>query len=269
MSVATLHAVVKACQKPAAGLKALAVVDPLDLDTQPAWHLEPTIASLDFLPGKAAFAFQADQITARLSDKTNISAPAGDMIDYFLQARVSGISPEMEYFRAKLLNRRVHIVATYQNDLQRFVPYMRIYADGDSGSSGNRNAYAFAGVARLHKPAPFLEATFDVISNYEPSAPPTTEGVVTVVEITTTDPTYTYVIPVDRWLDGIELLSGTAQTIKIGTTIGGEELSGMPVTLDAAQPFVLNGAILDTFNSHNIYFSGLEGTNTIRIWLLG
>lgn len=270
MSAVTLHAVLKVCQKPAAGLKALALIDPLDLAAQPTWHIQPTVSALSFLPGKAAFAFHPDGFSGRLSDKTNTASGAGDYIDYLLQASVSGVRPETEWFRAKLLNRRVHIVATYQNDLQRFVPYMRLAADGDSGDRSTRNGYSFSGTARLPCAAPFLEATFDVIDEYTPpSGPPTAEGVVTLVTITTDDPTYTYAVPAGKWLDGIEVRSTDAQTLSIGTSPGGDELSGMPVPLSDLQPYVANGALLDTFGSHTIYFSGLEGTNTIKIWLLG
>jgi hypothetical protein len=265
-----LHAVERICTRTPGSLKRLVLIDPDDLASKPDWHLLPSIADLDFAPGKGAYAFEDDRLTGRLDDTTTTNTPAGDFFEYTLSARVRTVRAEMELLRAKLVNRRVHVVATYYNDEQRYVPYMRLSARADSADRpGGRNGYVFTGSARLHKPAPFLNAEIDVIGG--PFVPPE-EGEslgVTLVELTATDPTYTYNVPAGKWLDGLEIRSTDAQTIKIGTTAGGEELSGMPVSLDALQTYILNGAILDTFGTHTIHFTDLEGTNSIRIWLLG
>lgn len=269
MSAATLHAVTKACQKPAAGLKALAIIEPTDLAAQPVWYLEPSIDSLSFLPDKAAYAFEADRLTARLTEKTPTNDRHGDKFEYLLQAFVSGMRPDIELYRAKIRNRRYHVVATYQNDLQRFLPFMRLSADGDSGDRSSKNGYSFSGTMRMHRPAPYLDATFDVIGG--PYVPPGggSSGDATLVTITTIEEDYTYSVPSGKWVAGIEVRSSDAQTLSMGTSPGGEDISGMAVPLDALQAYVLNGGMFDTFGSQTIYFSGLEGTNTIKIWLLG
>lgn len=269
MCVATLHAITKACQFTPPGLKALSVIDPDDLNQQPVWFRTPNLASLNFKSGKAAYTFEADRLTARLTDRTVDTARAGDYIDYLLQARVSGISAETELFRAKMLNRRVHVAATYQNDLQRVVPYMRLMADADSGDKSNRNAYSFRGAARLLKPAPFIDASFDVIGG--PYVPPDTGssvGGVTIVEQSTSSSTFTYNVPAGKWLVGWEVGSDEDQNVSLGITSGGAELGG-PVLIPENEIWTGQGNMTPTNTSFNIYFSGMAGTNTIKLWLLG
>lgn len=264
-----LHAVERACTRTPGSLKRIVFIDPDDLASQPDWHLLPSIEDLDFLPGKGAYDFQDDRLTARLEDTTDDNA-AGDFFQYTLTARLRHVRVEMELFRAKIVNRRLHAVATYYDGEQRFIPDMRLRARADSADRpGGRNGYQFTGTARLLKPAPFLNAAVDVIGG--PYVPPEGGEVlgVTLVELTATDPTYSYAVPSGKWLDGIEIRSTDAQTIKIGTTAGGEEISGMPVELTALQTYVVNGAVIDTFGTHTIHFTDLAGTNSIRIWLLG
>lgn len=265
-----LNAIERSCTRTSGGLKTLVLIDPADLTEQPAWHLSPNIADISFAPGKAAYVFQHKRFTARLEDDTPTDA-AGDYFTYRLTAFIRVIRGEVELLRAKLINRRIHVVVTYMNGEQRFLPYLRLTGKGDSGATYGKDAPGvnFTGVMRLLKPAPFVAGTFDVIGG--PYVPPESggTGTVTLVELSTEDGTFSYTVPTGKWISGLEIRSTDAQTIKVGTTAGGEELSGMPVALDALTPFVLNGAILDTFSAHTIYFSDLAGTNSIRIWLLG
>lgn len=269
MSAATLHAVTKACQKPAPGLKAIAIIEPTDLSAQPVWYLEPSIASLSFLPGKAAFSFDADRLTARLTDKTATNERHGDRFDYLLQAFVSGVRPEVEFLRAKIRNRRYHVVVTYQDDTMRFLPFMRLSADGDSGDRSSKNGYSFTGTLRMHRPAPYLEATFDIIGGpYVPPTLPGAGGSVTIVELTATDDTYTYNIASGAWLVGWEITGDENQSVSLGLTASGSELGG-PVDMLSGQTWVGQGNMTPTNTSFNIYFSGLAGNNNIKLWLLG
>lgn len=264
-----LNAIERSCAKYGGGLKSLALVDPDDLDTQPVWYLTPDIASLDFLPGKAAYIFAHDRLSATLTGDTDTGNDAGDFFQYRLSCFIRHQRGEADLLRAKLVNRRVHVIATYFDGSQRFIPNMRLSAADQSGERpAARQGYAFTGQARLTTPAPWLQGSFDVIGG--PYVPPEEAGAgATLVELTATDPTYSYIVPVDKWLCGIEIRSTDAQTIKIGTTAGGEEISGMPVELDALEVYIANGALLSTFSGGTIHFTDLEGTNSIRIWLLG
>ena len=64
-----------------------------------------------------------------------------------------------------------------------------------------------------------------------------------------------------------ELTGSDAQTVVLGSTPGGEELGG-PVDLTALQTWVGTGNVLPS-TGYTIYFSGLTGNNTIKLWLLG
>lgn len=265
-----LHAIERVCSRTPGSIKRIVLIDPDDLASQPDWHLLPSIATLSFLPGKAAYDFQDDRLTARLEDTTE-DAPAGDFFQYTLTARLRTVRAEVELLRAKTVNRRLHVIATYYNDEQRFLPDMRLRFRADSADRpAGRNGYQVTGVCRLAKPAPFLDAVVDVIGGpyVPPDTPPTSINGVTLVEITTSDSSYVYEIAAGFLLLGWEVTGTTAQTVALGTTAGGEQLGG-PVTLGIAETWVGTGINLPSENLINIYFSGLTGTNTIKIWLLG
>ncbi len=264
-----LHAIERTCSRTPGSIKSIVLIDPGDLASQPDWHLLPSIDDLDFSPGAGAYAFETDRLTSRLDDSTP-DDNAGDFFRYNLTARLRTVRAEVELLRAKIVNRPLHVVATYYNDEQRFVPNMRLRFTGDSADRpSGRNGYQVTGTARLLKPAPFLNATVDVIGGpYVPPDPTDIGSGVTLVELTVTDPTSSYAIPSGKWLVGIEIRSTDAQTASVGLTAMGEELGG-PNEMDALQVWTVEGNSVPTFTSSTIYFSGLEGTNSIKLWLLG
>jgi len=264
-----LHSIERACARVPGGLKSLKLIDPLDLAAPATWNVAQSLAGLNFLPGKSAYAFGKDLLSGRLEGEHDSANVAGDFFTYRLSATVRAIRPTVESLRAKLVNRRIHVVAEYRDGLQRLVPYMRLTAKDDSGTQWNAyQGYTFNGVARLLMPGPGLGGNIETAPPPDPEEPGE-GGAGGMVEVTVSTDTHSYTVPEGKWLDGIELRSNSSQTIKIGVTAGGDEISGMPVPLDALQPYVANGALFDTFSSKTIYFSDLEGTNTIRIWLLG
>lgn len=88
----------------------------------------------------------------------------------------------------------------------------------------------------------------------------------TVFEDTTAASTYSYPLA-GKWLVGWELSSASAQTPKLGITPGGDELGS--VELSAGGIWVGQGNMVTTLSAQTLYFSGLAGTNTIKLWLLG
>lgn len=264
-----LHAIDQACNKPAPGLTALAIVDPKDLEVQPNWLIKPSISELTFKPGKAAFNFGADRLTGRITDKINASGKPGDFAEYQLEATIKGITETSQWLRAKLLNRRVHIIATDQDGLRTFIPFIRLLSSSDTGGKSTPKQTVFSGSVRLSKIAPFFNGTFDVIGG--PFVPPTVDpdgsGVV-VVPNTVTDDTFTYTVPAGKLLAYVYLRSDAAQMPSIGLMSGGAELGG-PTPLDANQGGVFGSGLLRPTTSTTIYFSGLAGTNLIELWLLG
>jgi hypothetical protein len=263
-----LHALERSCERALPGVKSLALIDPDDLTAQPTWYLQPNIAALSFKPGKAAYAFEADLLSARLVGDPDTGSQSGDFHNYRLTANVRTLVGTVDYLRAKLMNRRTHVVVTYRNGSQRFVPNMRLSATDDSGSRGNgQNGYTFNGAARLLGPAPWLAGEFDVIGGPIESGGELTPGAVNLVEISTSASTYTYAIPAGYLLSAWELTGSDAQTVSLGSTALGDELGG-PVDLTALQTWVGTGNVLPS-TGYNIYFSGLTGSNTIKLWLLG
>ena len=263
-----LHAIERVCTRTPGSLKRLVLIDPDDLASTPDWHIAPTVGDLVFIGGKAAYIFQDDRLTARLEDTTD-DAPAGDFFQYTLTARLRTVRPEVEMLRAKLRNRRVHVVATYYNGEQRYIPYMRLRFRADSADRpGGRNGYQVTGLARLLKPAPFLNADIEVIGG--PYVPPALvePSDVNMVEVEVSSTGYNYEVPAGYWLVGWEVVGDTDQDVSLGTSGGGNELGG-PITITAGQTWVGSGNMLPTFTPTTISFSGLEGTNTIRLWLLG
>lgn len=263
-----LHAVERVCTRTPGSLKRIVLIDPDDLSYQPDWYLAPTIDDLVFLGGKAAYIFQDDRLTGRLEDTTE-DAPPGDFFQYTLTARLRTVRAEVELLRAKIVNRPLHVVATYYDNTQRYLPNMRLRARADSADRpGGRNGYQFTGVCRMLRPAPFVGADISVIGG--PYVPPALvePSDVNMVEVEVTDSGYNYEVPAGYWLVGWEVVGDTDQDVSLGTSGGGNELGG-PITLTAGQTWVGQGNMLPTFTAVTISFSGLEGTNTIRLWLLG
>lgn len=272
---APLHAVERACRRKAGRLKEILLIDPNDLQTQPVWYLLPTIDDLDFKSGKAPFLFQSDHLTARLTDTTDVSTKHGDFFTYTLNATVRNQRLDIEYLRAKLMHRTVHVAATDHGGYQRFLPHMRLTAKADTGSRIlDRNEYQFTGTCRLYKPAPALNATLTAIggssggSTGGGTTPPGSSGGVAPVVITTSASSYTYTVPAGKLLVGISVKGTDNQTVWAGTSAGGFELGG-PIDVLAGE-WQTFGAAMRRFNSSTpIYLSGLTGTNTIEVWLLG
>ena len=259
------HSIENACAPVAAGIWAVSFIDPQDLAVKPAWNVLPSIPDLQFKVGKAAYHFANNRLTARLLDKTDTRQRPGDFYEYTFQAQLTGITPTIEYLRAILRNRRVHLVVTFADTTKRFIPNVRLSADSDSGSSSNKIGYSWSGSVQLLKPAPFLNGTFDIIGG--PYVPPSTTSGVTMVTITTSASSYTYEVPADKLLAYIWVKSDEAQTVNIGTTDGGSELGG-PTDIEADQAALFGSGLLRPEAPQNIFFTGLSGANTIEIWLL-
>ncbi len=241
----------------------------MDLATQPSWNIAQDAGELDFLPGKSAYYFTQDPRSARLEGDPDVSNSSGDFFTYRLQATMRAIRPTVESLRAKLMNRRVHVIGTYQDNVQRFVPYMRISIKDDSGARrADKQGYTLTGATRLIMPGPGVGGNIAVVP------PPTggealilTPGSAATVNITTTSSSYSHLLTAGQWLIGWEVRSTSNQTVSAGITGGGTELGG-PIYLSTPQIWVGQGNMVPTFSDINIYFSGLTGTNTIKLWIL-
>lgn len=90
----------------------------------------------------------------------------------------------------------------------------------------------------------------------------------TLYEASTSSATHSYAVAADKFLLGIEVKSNAGQTINVGTTPGGAEIAG-PITLTAGYPWTGQQIAQPSFAGYDIHFSGLSGSNLIKIWLLG
>ena len=89
-----------------------------------------------------------------------------------------------------------------------------------------------------------------------------------IYEVTIATADHSYVIPDRRMMIAYELVGTAAQTVSLGTTALGSELGG-PIALLANQNWVSVGAVLPSIGAQTLYFSGMTGTNNIKIWILG
>jgi len=265
--LATLHAIERSCTRVPGSIKQIVLIDPDDLEEIPPYYQVPNVVGLSFKSGKSAWAFRHDRFRGRLEDTTNTDNDAGDYFEYTLTAALRNIRLDVEWLRAKLINRRIHIVATYADGTQRFLPYARLSATGDSGESLTaRNQYTFRAVCRLDRPAPLVNTVIAGLPG-EVGDPEPPEEFVVPITINTSEEDYVYEIAAGKLLTAIWIGGNEAQTVSIGTTNGGDELGSS--YLDAYQPGLFGSNMLRPTVPTNIYFTGLQGDNTIEIWLLG
>lgn len=268
-----LHHIERACAPQPGSLSQILLIDPADVQSIPPWYRLPNVSEITFKPGKAPFLLAHDRLNGRLEDSTPIDQVAGDYFQYRLSCTVLGLRLEVDYLRAKLMNRAVHVAVRYHTGLERFLPNMRLTATSDTGDRfGASPRYSFSGVCQLDRPAPHLDAPLTLGEPGGGGDPgggdPGGGGTVAPVSITTSAGSYTYTIPSGKLLLAVYVKSSSAQTVSVGTSAGGVELGG-PVPLGALQWGMFGSSLLRTEGSTPIYFSGLAGTNTLEIWLLG
>jgi hypothetical protein len=262
-----LHVVEKVCRRTPGALKRLQLIDPRDLDVQPDWHLVPNVAELVFLPGKAAYDFPMKTLNARLSDNTNTGQDGGDFFEYSLEAKVRTVRIELETLRAKLRNRRIHVVATYYDGSRRLLPGIRLTAAGDSADRpAGQNAYSISGRLQSAYPAPYIasEYTLPTVPVVPPSTSSSTTAEVLVLPITTTASSLTQSIPSGALLIAIWISGDSDQEVSIGLTSGGDELGG-PQFIEADTQFNFAQA-LRTAAATDVFLTGLDGNNTVEFW---
>lgn len=259
-----LYDIERLCTRIPGSITQIVLIDPADLATQPVWYDVPNIDALDFKPGKDVYRFDCDRQNSRLVDKPNTSSAPGDFFDYTLTCTIRGIRPEVDLLRKRLMNRRVHVVATYADGYQRFLPWVRLQAESDSGERrASRNQYSFTGTTRLAGIAPSVDATL---------TPPSSGGGggtsdMDVITINTSGSTSSYEIPAGTLLDSIVVISTLSGTIDIGTSVAGTEITeGLSITANEGTPLgaALYYAAVDT----TIYFTGLTGSTTIKLYLM-
>ncbi len=82
-----------------------------------------------------------------------------------------------------------------------------------------------------------------------------------------TGDTYMAILPAGYLLVAIYLLSDAAQTPQVGSTPGGDDI-GPARSADAGQAVIFAGLSVYAEVDTMLYFSGLAGTNTLKIWMI-
>lgn len=265
---ASLHTIEAACAPLAPGLRTIQVVDPNDLVVQPSWWLLPAFEALQYKPGRGAFPLKHTILSGKITERALESA-AGDVFEVTLSAAIRNVRAEVDYLRAKMRNRRFHVLAFYSNGLQRYVPNMKFSTTSDSGDRSSQNGYTFQATARLWRPAPVVAALSPVMpgSVIPPVVNPTVEGGVTVTQISVSSSIYTFTIPAGKLLLCVYAKSSAGQTVQIGTTAGDWNLSG-PLEMTANTWALLGDNLWHADTATPIYISGLAGTNTLKFYIL-
>lgn len=261
----TLLDIARYCTSAPGGLQDLGLIHPDDVDT---------ITPLTFKPGKRMYLFQQDRFSGRLRTKQVRNSAQGDYREYSLTANVKGIRLDMDLLIQRLTNRNVHVLVSYFGGAQRLLLNVRITSDHDSGDRiGSKNGYSIegftqaldgVGASKLLDAALVLPTISTGGSDPDPGAG--MDG--TVVTLTTSDSTYSYTIPAGKLLTAIYLKSTAAQTPSIGLGPGTNEIMDA-VPLASGQYGLAGNNSLYAATPTTIYFSGLTGTNTLKIWLLG
>lgn len=252
------------------GIVHIAIIDPADLLRQPVWGATPQIiAPLQFKPGKFPYAFPI-VLFGSLIDDQRPSPPQGDIFYYELKAKVRNIRFDVEFFRAKARNRKVHVLITQHDGQQRIIPNMILRSTGDTGERGRANGYEFTGTATHLKPIPFIVGAFTIITQV-PVPPvitpdPGVPGGVVMAEVTTNgSSTHTFQLPQGKLLQCVVMGSASPQVVSLGTSAGASDLGG-PIEADAGMDIILGDNMLYTNAATTLHFSGLVGVNTIRIY---
>lgn len=226
-------------------MSSVTLIVPSSVDTYPEQYCVPNVADIVLLEGATAYTIHFQRDTARLVDKQTTGNPAGDTFEYSLTFSVKEIRLDVEWLRAKLANRRVHVIAEYRTGLQRLIPNMRVVSESDSGDRiGSPQRYNFTFSAMLSAPAPTINSSLTGTGSgiVTPPEPP---GLIVGQAITA--PGDTVDIPAESLIHAIVLTApASPNTVKIGTTMGGDEIMAEE-TLPLGQDYTLNTAM---------YFSG-------------
>lgn len=226
----------------------------------PQQYCVPNVGDIVLGEGATSYTIAFERNTARLVDKTNTSRSAGDTFDYTLTFSLQEIRLDVEWLRAKLANRRVHIIAEYRTGLQRLLPNMRLTSDSDSGDRiGARQRYTFSFTTSLDKPAPTINSSLTGTGGgvvETPDPPGLTIGQVIL------SPGGTVNIPSGKLVHAIVITpSASDNTVQIGTTAGGDEIMSQEI-ISSGEHYILNTAYYFS-TSGNLYVQVSENCSVI------
>lgn len=258
MSDVQLYDIARSCGGRISGaLRDLGLIAPQDVTS---------LAPLTFKPSKRMYLYEENRFSGRLIWKSDDGNRAGDVIDYTLTAFVAGIRLEMDLLAKGLLNRRIHVLATYWSGEQVLLRNMRLLHSHDSAERiTGKIGYSLVGKLRTSGGAGLLGSTLNlpVITTGGDTGEST--DIMEKTSLTTTASTYTYSLPSGKMLDLIKIQSNSAQTISIQNGLSGDFLLE-EVHVGASQYAPVASNELYAVTTTPLVFTGLVGTNSIVIW---
>ena len=144
-----------------AGIKSLRIILPEDVDSLPEALAVPNIeGDITLLPGKEMYTVQFDPGSSRFRESLQSNNRNGDFYNRELSFTVRRLRVNIADFRRRLLNRRVHLFFTDNNDETYLFAFMRLrQAEADSAQRGGRNETSFTFQGGSAEPASFVGGT--------------------------------------------------------------------------------------------------------------
>ncbi len=239
--ICSLHDIERVCGPAPGGLKSVTLILPENVYTFPEQYCVPNVGDIVLGEAATSYTIEFKRDTARLVDKTSTGNRAGDTFDYTLTFSLDEIRLVVEWLRAKLANRRVHVIVEYRTGLQRLLPYMRLVSDSDSGDRiGTPQRYNFSLTTSLAQPAPTINSSLTGVGGGGVVETPEPPGLTIGQVITPTNGAVS--IPSGKLVHALVITPAASDnTVKIGTTTTGDEIMSSE-SIPTGQHYVLNTA---------------------------
>lgn len=144
-----------------AGIKSLRIVLPEDVLSSPEALAVPNLeGDIQVKPGKEIYTIEFDPATASFSEQLNATNRNGDFYSRELKFTVRRMRVSVSDFRRRLLNRRVHLLFTDNNEQTYYYAFMRLReSQATSGQRGGRNETVFTFRGGSESLAPYLNGS--------------------------------------------------------------------------------------------------------------
>lgn len=144
-----------------AGLKSLRIILPEDVDSLPESLAVPNIeGDIVLKPGKEMYDIEFDTASSRFREVLSSSDRNGDFYNRELSFTVRRMRVNIADFRRRIMNRRVHLIFTDNNDETYLFAFMRLRnAEADSAQRGGRNRTSFTFRGASDSPASFVNGS--------------------------------------------------------------------------------------------------------------
>jgi len=153
-----LRDIEKWCGVNNAGIREINLIVPSDVYTAPAQYYTPNLdGSIELVSGAQVYNIAFDRRSASFTEKLITNERFGDYYQQTLQFSIRRDRVEVADLIERMRNRRVHVLYTDKNGLQKFVRNMRAAPETQTGAApSDRNGSLFQFVGQSEKKAPFM-----------------------------------------------------------------------------------------------------------------